>query len=44
MYTRLVKLVPSSSLRQAFRLPGTPIRVTLRGKEHPFAGRRKKRR
>src|SRR5438105_5087432 len=31
-------------LRDAFDLPGTPIRVTLREKENPFAGRKKKQR
>jgi len=28
-------------LRDAFKLPGTPIRLTLREKENPFAGRKK---
>jgi GTP-binding protein len=32
-----------NDLREAFELPGTPIRVTLREKENPFAGRAKKR-
>jgi GTPase len=32
------------AMREAFDLPGTPIRVTLREKENPFAGRRKKKR
>ena len=32
------------SLRDQFDLRGTPIRVTLREKENPFAGRRKKKR
>jgi GTP-binding protein len=31
-----------NSLREAFELPGTPIRLTLREKANPFAGRRKK--
>jgi GTP-binding protein len=31
-------------LRDAFDLPGTPIRITLREKENPFAGRKKKQR
>ena len=31
-------------MREAFGLPGTPIRVTLREKDNPFAGRRKKKR
>ena len=29
-------------LREAFDLPGTPIRLTLREKENPFAGRAKR--
>ena len=32
-----------NSLRETFGLPGTPIRLTLREKANPFAGRRKKR-
>jgi len=32
-----------NSLREAFDMPGTPIRVTLREKSNPFAGRAKKR-
>jgi GTP-binding protein len=28
-------------LRSAFKLPGTPIRLTLREKENPFAGKKK---
>jgi GTP-binding protein len=28
-----------NGLREAFRLPGTPIRLTLREKDNPFAGR-----
>jgi GTPase len=32
-----------NGLRDAFDLPGTPIRVTLREKQNPFAGRAKKR-
>ena len=31
-----------NSLRDTFDLPGTPIRVTLREKDNPFAGRAKK--
>ncbi len=31
-------------LRDAFDLPGTPIRITLREKENPFAGRKKRQR
>ena len=31
-------------LREAFGLPGTPIRITLREKENPFAGRKKRQR
>jgi GTP-binding protein len=33
-----------NAIREAFDLPGTPVRLTLREKENPFAGRRKKRR
>ena len=33
-----------NGLREAFDLPGTPIRVTLREKDNPFAGRAKKKR
>jgi GTP-binding protein len=33
-----------NGMRDAFDLPGTPIRVTLREKENPFAGRAKKKR
>jgi GTP-binding protein len=32
-----------NELREAFDLPGTPIRLTLREKENPFAGRKKRR-
>jgi GTP-binding protein len=32
-----------NSLREVFDMPGTPIRVTLREKSNPFAGRAKKR-
>jgi GTP-binding protein len=32
-----------NSLRDAFELPGTPIRLTLREKDNPFAGRAKRR-
>jgi GTP-binding protein len=31
-------------LRDTFDLPGTPIRVTLREKENPFAGKKKRQR
>jgi GTP-binding protein len=31
-----------NSLRDAFDLPGTPIRLTLREKENPFAGRKRR--
>jgi GTP-binding protein len=31
-----------NSLRETFDLPGTPIRLTLREKANPFAGRRKR--
>jgi GTP-binding protein len=31
-----------NSLREAFDLPGTPIRLTLREKENPFKGRAKR--
>jgi GTP-binding protein len=31
-----------NSLREAFEMPGTPIRLTLREKENPFKGRAKK--
>ncbi len=33
-----------NSLREAFELPGTPVRLTLREKDNPFAGRRAKKR
>ncbi len=33
-----------NSLREAFELPGTPIRLTLREKANPFKGRAKKKR
>jgi GTPase len=32
-----------NGLRENFALPGTPIRLTLRAKENPYAGRRKRR-
>jgi GTP-binding protein len=32
-----------NSLREAFDLPGTPIRLTLREKANPYAGKRKRR-
>jgi GTP-binding protein len=31
-----------NGLREAFEMPGTPIRLTLREKDNPFAGRKKK--
>ena len=31
-----------NALRESFDLPGTPIRITLREKKNPFAGRRKR--
>jgi GTP-binding protein len=31
-----------NSLREAFALPGTPIRLTLRGKANPYAGRKRR--
>jgi len=31
-------------LRESFALPGTPIRLTLRAKQNPYAGRKKRRR
>jgi GTPase len=33
-----------SSLCEAFELPGTPIRLTLREKDNPFKGRAKRKR
>jgi GTP-binding protein len=33
-----------NSLRETFELPGTPVRLTLREKDNPFAGRRAKKR
>jgi GTPase len=33
----------TNGLRETFDLPGVPIRITLREKENPFAGRAKKR-
>jgi GTP-binding protein len=33
-----------NGLREAFELPGTPIRVTLREKDNPFAGRKTRQR
>ncbi|MGV3632891.1 MAG: ribosome biogenesis GTPase Der [Pseudorhodoplanes sp.] len=32
----------TNSLRESFDLPGTPIRITLREKKNPYAGRAKK--
>jgi GTPase len=31
-----------NGLREAFALPGTPIRLTLRGKANPYAGRKRR--
>jgi GTP-binding protein len=31
-----------NGLREAFDLPGAPIRLTLREKDNPYAGRKKK--
>ena len=31
-----------NSLREYFDLPGTPVRITLREKENPFAHKRKR--
>jgi GTP-binding protein len=33
----------ANELREAFDMPGTPIRLTLREKANPFEGRKKKR-
>jgi GTP-binding protein len=33
----------ANGLRETFDLPGVPIRITLREKENPFAGRAKRR-
>jgi GTP-binding protein len=33
-----------NGMRNAFDLPGTPIRITLREKDNPFAGRKKRQR
>jgi len=32
-----------NGLREAFALPGTPIRLMLRGKENPYAGKKRRR-
>jgi GTP-binding protein len=32
----------TNSMREAFKLPGTPIRITLREKANPFAHKRKR--
>jgi len=32
-----------NSLRETFALPGTPLRLTLRGKPNPYAGRKRRR-
>jgi GTPase len=31
-----------NSMREAFALPGTPVRITLREKQNPFAHKRKR--
>ena len=31
-----------NSMREAFTLPGTPVRITLREKQNPFAHKRKR--
>ena len=33
-----------NGLRESFALPGTPIRLTLRAKQNPYAGKKKRRR
>jgi GTP-binding protein len=33
-----------NALRETFDMPGTPIRLTLREKENPFAGKKRKQR
>jgi GTPase len=32
-----------NSLRENFALPGTPIRLTLRAKQNPYAGKKRRR-
>jgi GTP-binding protein len=32
----------TNALREQFELPGTPIRITLREKKNPYAGRRRR--
>ena len=32
-----------NALREAFDLPGTPIRLTLREKDNPYAGKKRRR-
>jgi GTPase len=32
-----------NGLREAFKLPGTPIRLTLRAKQNPYAGKKRRR-
>jgi GTP-binding protein len=32
-----------NGLRETFALPGTPLRLTLRGKPNPYAGRKRRR-
>ena len=32
-----------NGLREAFALPGTPVRLTLRAKANPYAGRKRRR-
>ena len=31
-----------NGLREAFDLPGTPVRLTLRAKDNPYAGRKRR--
>jgi len=31
-----------NGLRESFKLPGTPIRLTLRAKANPYAGRKRR--
>jgi GTP-binding protein len=33
----------ANSLREAFDMPGTPIRIVLRAPDNPYAGRARKR-
>jgi GTPase len=32
-----------NGLRESFALPGTPIRLTLRAKQNPYAGKKRRR-